>query len=340
MSGKIRAAIIGYGGMGHFHANCYRQQKHVELTAICDTDPETFKQETAEINTGKSEKFDLKTVRTCASYEELRDKADFDMLDICLPCHLHAEYAIRAMEDGYHVLCEKPMARSSAQADRMIRAAHATGRKLMIAQCVRFAETHNFLKEAYEKKTYGKLLRMDFRRNSAMPAARPWYRDPKKSGGALLDLHLHDTDFIHYMLGMPDAVQTYGIVRDTGGIDDLITNYIYKDGPIVSAEGSWCRSGWYGSANAIFQYATLEIVNYGLIKIARLDRKTEEIKFGTNGIPNPKFNEIAYFADCIRLNKDPVQCLPESTRDSIRIAEAEERSARSKRKVFLRKKAG
>ena len=320
--------------MGHFHANCYRQQKHVELTAICDIDPLSFKQETAEINTGKSEKFDLKTVRTCASYEELRDNVDFDMLDICLPCHLHAKYAIRAMEDGYHVLCEKPMARSSAQADRMIRAAHATGRKLMIAQCVRFAETHNFLKEAYEKKTYGKLLRMDFRRNSAMPAARPWYRDPKKSGGALLDLHLHDTDFIHYMLGMPDAVQTYGIVRDTGGIDDLMTAYQYKkNGPVVNSEGSWCKGSWYCSIIAVFQKATVEACGFNLLKIYPVGGKPEEIKFEKNS--NPYFNEIAYFAECILKDRNPEQCLPQSTRNSIRIAAAEERSARSRRKVPL-----
>ena len=79
----------------------------------------------------------------------------------------------------------------------------------------------------------------------------------------------------------------------------------------------------------------MEIVNYGLIRISRLDRETEEIKFDAGGFPNPKFNEIAYFADCIRLDREPEQCTPESTRDSIRIAEAEERSARSKRKVSL-----
>ena len=104
MNGKIRAAIIGYGGMGHFHANCYPKQKYVELVAICDADPQRFKQETVEINTGKSDKFDLRTVRTYRSYEELKKNETFDMLDICLPCHLHAECAVRAMEDGYHVL--------------------------------------------------------------------------------------------------------------------------------------------------------------------------------------------------------------------------------------------
>ncbi|MBO4633480.1 MAG: Gfo/Idh/MocA family oxidoreductase, partial [Lentisphaeria bacterium] len=68
------------------------------------------------------------------SYKELIRHVQFDMLDICLPGHLHEEYAVRAMRDGYHVLCEKPMARTLAQADRMIRVARETDRKLMVAQ--------------------------------------------------------------------------------------------------------------------------------------------------------------------------------------------------------------
>ena len=104
MAKKLRAALIGFGGMGHFHSSCYPKQKNVELVAICDIDPKKFEQDKAEINLGKSEKTELDSIAKYASYEELTEKADFDMLDICLPCHLHAEYAVRAMKDGYHVL--------------------------------------------------------------------------------------------------------------------------------------------------------------------------------------------------------------------------------------------
>lgn len=334
MAKKLRAALIGFGGMGHFHSSCYPKQKNVELVAICDIDPKKFEQDKAEINLGKSEKTELDSIAKYASYEELTEKADFDMLDICLPCHLHAEYAVRAMKDGYHVLCEKPMARNLAQADRMIRISRETSRKLMIAQCLRFSPTYNYLKKVYENKEFGKLLRLDMRRNGSLPT-QAWYRDSKNSGGALLDLHLHDTDFINYVFGIPDAVRTCGITRNTGGIDDLMSTYVYGKGPVINSEGSWCKGGWFCSGIAVFQKATVEISGNDLIKIYRVDQKNpEEIKFEKDN--NPYFNEIAYFAQCILKDQEPEQCLPESTRNSIRIALAEERSAFHKRKVNLK----
>ncbi len=256
------------------------------------------------------------------------------MLDICLPGHLHEEYAVRAMRDGYHVLCEKPMARTLAQADRMIRVARETDRKLMVAQCLRFAPNLNQLKNFIDTGKYGKLLRLDMRRNGDLPK-NSWYRDPKKSGGALLDLHLHDTDYINYVFGIPQSVRTYGIVRDTGGIDDLMTAYQYKKtGPVINSEGSWCKGVWFNSIIAVFQKATVEAKGFTELKIYQVDQaKPEELKFEKNG--NPYFNEIAYFAECVLKNREPEQCMPQSTRDSIRIAAAEERSARARRQIRL-----
>lgn len=335
MAKKIRAALIGFGGMGHFHASCYAKQKNVELVAICDIDKKKLEQEKEAINIGESGRTDLSTVAKFTSYEEMIAKVQFDMLDICLPCHLHDEYAIRAMKDGYHVLCEKPMARTVQQADRMIRVARETNRKLMIAQCLRFAPNLNKLKEFVDTGKYGRLLRLDMRRNGTLPGQK-WYRDPKKSGGALLDLHLHDTDYINYLFGMPQAVQTYGVMRDTGGIDDLMTAYIYKrNGPVANSEGSWCKGTWFCSIIGVFQKATVEVKGLNEIDIFKLDKaEPEVIKFEKNS--NPYFNEIAYFAECIVKNREPEQCLPTSTRDSIRIAAAEERSARSRRKISLK----
>ena len=334
MAKKMKAALIGFGGMGHFHASCYAKQKHVELTAICDIDRKKLEQDQAAINLGGSGKTDLSSIAKYSSYQELIRKEDFDLLDICLPCHLHAEYAVRAMRDGFHVLCEKPMARTLAQADRMIRISRETNRKLMIAQCLRFAPNLNMLKEFADTEKYGRLLRLDMRRNGSLPK-NPWYRDPKKSGGALLDLHLHDTDYINYVFGMPQSVRTYGIVRDTGGIDDLMTAYQYKkNGPVINSEGSWCKGTWFNSIIAVFQQATVEAKGFNELKIYQTDRdKPEEVRFEKDA--DPYFNEIAYFADCILKNRNPEQCLPQSTRNSIRIAAAEERSARARRQIRL-----
>ena len=330
---KLRAAIIGYGGMGHFHASCYAGQENIELVAICDTDKSKFTQTSTSINIGDSGKSDLENVVFCSSYSELVKKVEFDVLDICLPCYLHARYAVKAMQAGYHVLCEKPMARTAAQAEKMIRVSEETGKRLMIAQCLRFNPTFIRLKEMYQNQEFGKLLRLDMRRNSAMPP-NAWYHDPAKSGGALLDLHLHDTDLVNYIFGMPEAVQTFGIVRDTGGIDDLLTNYVFANGPVVNAESSWCRASWFSTHIGIFEKATVEF-SKPEIKIHRTGKETEIIPITG---PNHYFREIAYFAQCVAENTPFDLCTVESTLDSIKIAMAEERSARSGGKKIRLKK--
>lgn len=331
---KVRAALIGYGSMGHFHASCYNKQKDVELVAICDTDPEKFAQKKASINIGESGESNAKDIIQCSSYEELVSNVKFDMLDICLPCYLHSEYAIKAMKDGYHVLCEKPMARNSQEAKEMIKTSKATGKKLMIAQCLRFMPSFCYLKDVIESGEFGSLLRLDMRRNGALPKAE-WYRDFAKSGGALLDLHLHDTDYINSVFGVPESVHTYGIARDTGGVDDLMTAYTYKDGPIINSEGSWCKGAWHTSTIGVFQNATVELNGPAEASVYFLDeKKPEKVKF-RKSLHNPYFNEIAYFASCVRNGEDITVCTPESTLDSILIAEAEEKSARTMKSVKL-----
>ena len=331
---KVRAALIGFGGMGHFHASCYAKQKDVELVAICDIDEKKFAEKKAQINLGASGETSLRKITLCTSYEELTANVQFDMLDICLPCHLHAEYAIRAMEDGYHVLCEKPMARTSEQAEKMIEVSKKTGKKLMIAQCLRFMPSYCYLKDVIESGEFGSLLRLDMRRNGALPD-RLWYHDFEKSGGALLDLHLHDTDFINSVLGAPESVHCYGIARQTGGVDDLMTAYTYKDGPIVNSEGSWCKGVWHCSTIAVFQNATVELNGTAEAIVYLVDNpKPQKVKF-RKSLANAYFNEIAYFAACVRKGEEITICTPESTLLSIRIAEAEEKSARTMKRVKL-----
>ena len=332
MAKKLKAALIGFGGMGHFHATQYKKQKNCELVAICDIDKKKFEKLSADINLGNSGDADLSNVCQYLSYEDLIKNEKFDFLDICLPCHLHAEYAIRAMKYGYHVLCEKPMARDVKLADQMIEVSEKTKKFLMIAQCLRFEKTFNTVKQAYDSGKYGRLLRLSMTRCGGAPS-QGWYRDVKCSGGAILDLHLHDTDFINYMIGVPDAVLTSGVTRVSGGFDDLMTTYYFDNGPIVNSEGSWCRSKWGCTTVAVFEKATMEIAAPKVI-VHMEDKKDKEIDCtGTNGY----FNEIAYFSECILKNRRPVTASVESTRDSIRIVLAEEKSARTNRKVFLKK---
>lgn len=321
-SKKIKAAILGFGGMGHCHASQYAEQTDVELVAVCDIDPAKMELDNMTINIGNSGKTETEKLHKYLSYEELiKGEPDLGYIDICLPTDLHCEYAIRAMQDGFNVLCEKPMALNSKDAEKMLKVSKETGKFLMIAQCLRFGEDFNAVKKAYESGKYGKLLRLSMRRLGGFPGG--WFREVERSGGALMDLHLHDIDFIIYMLGMPESLVCHGVTVKSGGIDDSISYYNYPDGPLVSSEGSWARANFSATVAAVFENATMEIGPEGLT-VYQMDKPVKKIKMKGK---NMYFNEIAYFAKCVKTGKAPVISNPESTRDTVRIIELEEKSA-------------
>lgn len=332
-SRKLKAAILGFGCMGHTHAAQYAAQNDVELVAVCDIDPAQLEKDDIELNLGNNGSTDTKSLRKYLSYEKLlKGEPDLDYIDICLPSDLHARYAIRAMRDGYHVLCEKPMALNCRDANRMIKVAEETGKFLMIAQCLRFAEDYAVIKQAVESGEYGKLLRLDMRRLSGFPRSG-WFRDVKRSGGALLDLHLHDADFMLYLLGKPAALQSFGVTIASGGIDESITHYFYPNGPFVSAEGSWARGQFEYSLAAVFEQGTL-MLKGGKVLLYQPDKPMQELPLPGKG--SPYFHEIAYFAECVLKKRRPEIATPESTRDSIALIFQEEKSVATGRKVSIR----
>lgn len=321
-SKKLKAAILGFGGMGHCHASQYTAQKNVKLVAVCDIDPSKFVMDNVELNFGDSGKSDVKSLNCYTSYEELiAGEPDLDYIDICLPSDLHCEYACRAMKDGFHVLCEKPMALNTQDCDKMIKTSKATGKLLMIAQCLRFSDSFNMIRKFYENGKYGKLLRYSLHRLSCFPAG--WFLDVTRSGGALMDLHIHDIDFVMYMLGKPDSLRARGVIVSSGGIDDLSVNLNYKDGPIVDAESSWARGGWSCGMSAVFEKATIE-TDGGDVTIYQKGKPNKTLKPKND---NMYFNEIAYFAKCVKTNTIPEVASIESTRETIRILLLETKSA-------------
>jgi predicted dehydrogenase len=328
---KIRVAQVGFGGIGHTHAGGYPMEG-CELVALCDIDEKKLHESDSTINIGSAKVKDLDKIAKYTDFRKMLRVEKPDMVDICLPTPLHVDYAIMAMKAGCHVLSEKPMALNSRMARRLLDAAKRYGVKVMVAQVLRFCPSYEYIRDAYKDGRYGKLLRLDMRRLSFCPV-NEWYNDHRQSGGAILDLHLHDSDFVNSLLGMPDAVDSRGIVGCTGGIDDVITRYEYKDGPLVTATASWFRDGWDCRYAAIFEKATVTTKGGDEVFVSVYGRDPETIKVEN---PNGYANEIAYLASCIRENREPERCPLESTLDSIRLVEAELRSIRLGRRVTVK----
>lgn len=239
---EIKVAIVGFGGISRAHNNGYAKLVSegfpVKVTAICDKDPERIKKAT-EINLGGGASPIPETAEIFYDIDELIEKGDFDMADICLPTYLHMEVACKMMRAGKHVLSEKPMALNSEQCEEMIKVRDETGMKLMIAQCLRFSPKYLYLKECIDSGCFGKLKNIFMDRLSKYPlwGSDHWFEKTELSGGCILDTHIHDLDMARFLLGEPETVSA----ASYDGISrwQLINSRLFYDGVTVIANGSW-----------------------------------------------------------------------------------------------------
>jgi len=326
----VRVGVIGLGVMGSTHLDAYSRVPDAEVIAIADRDPARLRGETkSEGNIeGQAEGgFDFSNAKQYAEGTDLIHDPDVDMVDICLATPLHAQFAIEALEAGKHVLIEKPFARTSDEAKRILDVAAKSKGKAMCAMCMRFWPGWDWLKDAVDSGRYGKVLSVVFRRVGEHPGG-PFYSNGELSGGAILDLHIHDADFVQHLFGVPNKVSSYGYKKNTDHIDHVTTIYHYPDGPHVVAEGGWVMTKG-------FEFAMTYCVNFDkatavfdiskdnplTLYEAGKDPVTVELKPGMGYTP-----QLAYFIDCIQSDRAPKRVTLKDAAQSILLIEAEVRS--------------
>src|SRR5215218_9414997 len=226
----INVGVIGLGMMGQTHLDAYAKRADVTVVAISDKDPDRLSGKTRAVGNVEGQAqggFDLAKAKGYAEGMDLiKDKA-VDVVDICLATPLHVEYAIAALKKGKHVLVEKPLARTGKDAQKLANAAAKAKGMSMCAMCMRFWPGWTWLKDAVDQKTYGPVYSANFKRLASMPPGA-FYANGELSGGAILDLHLHDTDFVQFVFGKPAAVFTQGYTKTSGQLDHVVTNYLYE----------------------------------------------------------------------------------------------------------------
>jgi len=321
----LKIGICGHGGLGHLHSGNLARMKDVEVVAVCDNDPKQLepKEVATNLQSGGST-FDIRECRTYTDCAEMLDKEELDAVVTALPTDLHAKYAVMALQAGVHVFSEKPMALTLKQCDQMIAARDAAKRQLMVGQCLRFWPEYEALRETIADKRLGKLLTMSMTRVGGYAgwASENWFNDGERSGGAILDLHLHDVDWAVYALGLPKAICASGLVGNTGAVDDVAAVWLY-DGFQVAIRGSWMFQGFSMSFQAGFESGQVDFgvhpdPAYRVKRAVATDwEKPELCKEGGH------FNELVYFFECVRGEHANTACTAESTRDSIRLVELE-----------------
>ncbi len=335
----VRVGIVGLGGMGNRHFGCHENVDAAEVVAIADSDETRLQagESSLEINIGSGgATIDPARHKLYASADELIADPNVDLVDVCLPTYLHAETVIKALQAGKHVLCEKPMALSYEDCQRMLAAAADAPGTLMIAQCVRFFPTYEFLNDTYQSGRLGALRHLAMWRAGTPPvwAWDNWYMEEARSGGFILDLHVHDVDFVHYMLGRPRAVCSTGALGESGGYDVVDTQYIYDGNMAVRAAANMNLPPAYG-----FDARYTAAFENGCLVCSIADGLKE---FTDDGVTAPALpdkdgyqEEITYLIGCIEAGEAPAKVMPESSAFSIKLALAEKESIQTGKVVEL-----
>ncbi len=325
----FRVAILGFGSIARAHKSAYQtvagEGMPVKLVAVCDIDPSRFEGEVATNLSQVSEEKQVNDFHCYTDLEEMLAKEELDLIDICLPTFLHARYTIAMLKRGYHVLCEKPMALNRADCEAMIAAAKESGKQLMIGQALRFFSQYVYLKKVTEDGRFGKLLSGFFERASA-PATwgwENWFLDYERSGGPLFDLHVHDVDFVRYLLGEPQKVQA--LTSSKYMRDDACHTTLFYEGSLpitVIANQQLTGAPFRHSYRAVFEKAT--VIFDGNVMIYPNEGEGYPYDLANEvGI----LGEIRYYLDLLLNGKENTLNPPESAAATVRLAETLRESA-------------
>ncbi len=333
---KTRIGLIGLGFMGSTHFRIYGEMENAEVVALADVDPAKRAGDISSVignigNADNSMPLDFSGVHVYESAYDLINDPSVEIVDICVPTESHAPYILAALAAGKHVHSEKPLCRTLEEAAAIRTAMQSAKSCFSVGLCVRCWPEYVYLHDEFKKGSFGKLLSATFRRLSPSIDGNNWenwFMDGKRSGGALLDMHTHDTDFICHLLGAPQAVTSVGrtILSTNQGIDHVITLYHYGDGTVVEAEGCWGApktTPFEMTFQVICEKATIRLMAEGF-KVYWADGRVEspEVEATTGW-----HRELKYFVECVQkgVKPDHYQTI-ESVCQSFLVTQAEQQS--------------
>lgn len=323
----MKIGILGSGFMGTTHARAYAKIPGVAIAAVSSR--RLDKAETLAKEVG---------ARATSDDRSIIEDPSIEAISNTLPTHLHADATIAALKAGKHVLLEKPFALTAAGCDGMIATAKETGRVLMIAHVLRFWGEYISLVELVHSGRLGKPVSAVAARLSQLPAWAGWFLEPAWSGGAVLDLCVHDFDALNWLLGTPQSVYARGkelkpglwnevhALVDYGGVGGFVegSEFMPQGYPFTAALKVVCEGG---VAEYLFRAGGVSVEMGGGSSLT-----VHEAGKAYPLAPKPGDaydNQAAYFVDCVRKGIGPALCTPEQARLAVATANAARRSLES-----------
>lgn len=309
----MKIGIIGFGFMGAVHLSAIERIEGATLAAVSSrTRPTGGKPSRGNLHDMESSALPA-GIHWYSDWQQLLLDSQIDAVDICLPTYLHKEVVLSALEKGKHVLCEKPMALTSSDCDQILEAANKSGRVFMVGQVLRFMFPYRFAASFISMTCHGSVKACTMKRSTGYPRWSEWLSKEEYSGGAILDLLIHDIDQALKLFGQPSTVSA---VSD-GEIDTMQGALRYGNGLKVQIEGGWYPPEVpFASSFQIEGKDAALIFEEGKLRL-NLSGKEQSVDISEH---MEYLRQITYFVECCRNNIAPELCLPAESAQAVRLA--------------------
>jgi len=318
----INVGVIGVG-IGAFHVRAYQLLQDVKVAAICDIDEQRGQAAAKQFNV---EKFYNHSSLLFADPK-------IDAVSICVPNDFHASISVAAVKAGKHVLCEKPIANTLANAHEIAdvaREATAAGKVFMMGMCNRFRGDTQVLRKFIENGSLGEIYhaKCGYIRRAGIPGFGGWFTTKQRSGGGpMIDIGVHVLDQTMYLMGNPVPVSVSGVAHAKFGprglgtsswgapvtdeiktfdVEDFALGFVkFSNGATLTIEASWAshikNDLYYSNILGTEGGADLDTLT-----IYRTENGTPVDITPKVPVVNVHDTEIAHFIECIRTGLSPI----------------------------------
>jgi UDP-N-acetylglucosamine 3-dehydrogenase len=294
----MRVGVVGAGFIGAIHLSAYANMPEVEVVGVADALPEIAATGAAVVG-----------ARAYSSYEDLVSAEEVEIVDICLPTVYRRDLALKAAREGKHVIVEKPLARTLQDAEAIIEAFDGNAERLFVGHVVRFFPEYAKIKAMIEAGDLGTVgVARTSRRSPFLTGWNDWYADWRMSGGVLLDLVIHDFDFLRWTLGEVERVYAKGVLgREYNRLDYALVTLRFESGAIAHVEGQW---GYPGP----FNYSIEVAGSRALVTVDSTEPAPVQLLGGATGSGespdvvtgrSPFQTELEHFIRCIATGEEP-----------------------------------
>lgn len=320
---RLRVLVVGAGTMGTVHSHAYSRLADAELVGVVD--PFNFNPR-------------LATALNVPQYRDMDDvtPSKYDVLDVCVPSRWHRPYVLRAAQLKKSVFCEKPLAIDLHDAQAMIDAVQTHQIRMSVGHCVRFFPEYVHAKSLVENGALGDIAVVRTFRGGGFPSAwNDWYASRDLSGGTLVDLMIHDFDYLRWVLGPVSRVYAKTIRGEMNRLDFSLASVRFASGAIAHMEGTWAHQQ-FGTR---FEFAgsrgilTHDSYQEQALNINRSSESGVAIPQSLD-VDSPYDLEIAHFIEA--LHKDlPFRVTPDDAYQALRVALAAQASALTGKSISL-----